>query len=248
MPTGWGAPPPGSLPPPGTPFPGPGQGQPPPAWGGPPPPPPKSKTGLVVGLVLGGLALLLLIVIGGVVLAVNSVEEAAVPLPDPTTSRFELGPSTTRFATVPTSTGPVTSVAGTGPPASVTADQAETFLQEEQEKVLPDVPVLSVACPAEPYKVGHVIICRMTLQTTPVLYQVTITDVNGLVVKPTKPIIDTDKAEDLIEANEAGSVADCGSPRIRQVEIGATFSCRTASSTWEFTVRDEKGQISGTRR
>lgn len=121
-------------------------------------------------------------------------------------------------------------------------------MKEQQEKALPDVPVSTVTCPSEPYRVGHVILCRMVLQATPVLYQVTITGVDALVVKPARPIIDTDKAEVLVEDNEVGSVADCGSPRIRQVEIGATFSCRTATSTWDFTVRDEYGQVAGTRR
>ncbi len=196
----------------------------------------------MVGLVLGGLALLLLLIIGGTVLAINSAEES------PTTT--EPAPSTTRFATVPTSTGtgPVTSVAGSGPTSSVTADQVKTFLKEEQEKAFPDVQVLSVTCPPEPYKVGHVILCRMVIQTTPIFFRVTITGVDGFETKLTKPVIDTDKAEELVETNEPGTVADCGSPRIRQVDVGATFPCRTAASTWDFTVRDENGQVTGRRR
>ena len=196
----------------------------------------------MIGLVLGGLALLLLIIIGGTALAIYGDEEETAA----TTSVAPGDPTTTRSPGA--GTGPTTSVAGTGAPASVTSDQAEGFLRDEQEKVLPDVPVVSVDCPPEPYRVGHVILCRMMLQTTPVVYQVTITGEDALVVKPARPIIDTDKAEALVEQNEVGSEADCGSPRIRQVDVGATFTCRTAASTWEFTVRDDKGQVAGIRR
>jgi len=130
----------------------------------------------------------------------------------------------------------------------VTADQAAGFLKEQQEKVLPDVPVDSVSCPPEPYNVGQVIICRVVLQGTPVLYRVDVTGVDSIQVKPTKPIIDTAKAETLIESKEPGVSPDCGSPRIRQVDVDSTFSCKTTASTWDFTVRDEKGQVAGTRR
>ena len=198
----------------------------------------------MIGLVLGGLLLLLLLIVGGTALAIYGDREQTAATT--TTSVAPDAPTTTRSPGA--GTGPTTSVAGTGPPASVTSDQAEGFLREEQEKVLPDVPVLSVDCPPEPYRVGHVILCRMVLQTTPVVYQVTITGEDALVVKPARPIIDTDKAEALVQQNEVGSVADCGTPRIRQVDIGATFTCRTAASTWEFTVRDDKGQVSGIRR
>ena len=200
----------------------------------------------MIGLVLGGLALLLLLVVGGVVLAINSADDET----SPSTTSFTLRPTTTGFATGPTSTaaGPTTSVAGTGPTATVTAADAEGFLKEQQQKVLPDVPVGTVTCPPEPYRVGHVIICRLVLQGTPVLYRVEITGIDFLQVKPTRPIIDNDKAEVLVEQNEVGAQADCGSPRIRQVDVGAAFSCRTATSSWDFTVRDENGQVAGTRR
>ena len=205
----------------------------------------------MIGLVLGGLFLLLLLIVGGTALAINAAREETART---TTSRpqFTITTATTRLSTtsVPTSTatGPTTSVVGTGPPSTVTAAQATGFLKEQQEKVLPDVPVTSVTCPPGPYNVGHVIICRLVLQFTPVQYRVEITGVDSLQVKPVKPIIDTDKAEALVESNEPGATADCGSPRIRQVDIGATFSCRTATSTWDFTVRDEQGQVAGIRR
>ena len=52
----------------------------------------------------------------------------------------------------------------------------------------------------------------------------------------------------LVEAKEPGAAADCGLPRVRQVDIGFRFSCTTATSTWEFTVKGEDGQLSGVRR
>ncbi|MEJ7765276.1 MAG: hypothetical protein WKF86_07260 [Acidimicrobiales bacterium] len=212
--------------------------------------PPKSKTGLVVGLVLGGLALLLLLVIGGAILAANSGDDD-LSIPGTTIGTgVTLAPSTTRSTRVPTTSaiGSTTSIAGTGPASSVTATQAAGFLKEEQEKALPDVTVDSAKCPPEPYNVGHVIICRLVLQGTPVLYEVEISDVESIRLKPPlMPIIDTDKAEALIETQEAGVQPDCGSPRIRQVEVGATFSCTTTSGSWEFTVKDENGQVSGSR-
>jgi len=211
--------------------------------------PPKSKTGLVVGLVLGGLALLLLLVIGGAILAANSGDDDLTVPGTTIGTGVTLAPSTSRSTRVPTTSviGPTTSIGGIGPASSVTAAQAAGFLKEEQEKVLPDVTVDSVRCPPEPYNVGHVIICRVALQGTPVLYEVEVTDVEAIRVKPLKPIIDTDKAEALIETQEAGVEPDCGSPRIRQVEVGATFSCTTTSGSWEFTVKDENGQVSGSR-
>jgi len=199
--------------------------------------------------VLGGLALLLLLVVGAVFLGSSSKPD---PVAVPTTSEpptTAADPSTERSTRTTTAgSGPTTSVAGTGPASSVTASQAVAFLKEEQEKALPDVPVDDVSCPPEPYNVGHVIVCRLVLQGSPVLYPVEITAVDLFQVKQTKPIIDTDKAEKLVQDREPGTTADCGSPRIRQVDVGATFSCETESSTWDFTVSDEDGQVAGTRR
>ena len=172
---------------------------------------------------------------------------------DATTSTTSLfGTSTTgRFTTTTRSTattgGPTTSVAGTGEAATVTASSITRFLREEQLKTTPDVTVGAISCPPGPYRVGHVVLCRMRLEDADVLYRVEITGTTAYNAKAARPIIDTDKAEALVEQNELDATADCGSPRIRQVDIGYEFTCTTATSTWDFTVKDEGGRIEGSR-
>lgn len=245
---GWGAPPTSGPPPPGNRFPPPGQGQPPPAWGGPPPPPKKSRTGLIVGLVIGGVVLLLLLVvglIGLIALGRSSQDTFDSALPDLTsTSTLPTPRPTTGVAP----RGPATSVAGTGARASTTSDELVDFLRKQQSRAFPDIAIGNVSCPSDPYRVGHVILCEMQLESSPVRYRVEISGVTTYLAAPDGPIIDTDKGESLIESTEPGSTADCGSPRIRQFTVGATFSCTTASTSWEFTVEDEEGRVTGSRR
>ncbi|MEO5680093.1 MAG: hypothetical protein ABIS47_10530 [Acidimicrobiales bacterium] len=198
---------------------------------------------------VGGLGLLLLVVLGGALLARRSgggdsatrpTATVAAPSPSPPTTTVEHPTSSLSIRE------PTTSVAGTGPAASLTPSQAAGMLKQKQLEAMPDIPVGTVACPPGPYKVGHLVLCRVLLSGTPVIFWVKVTGDLSIDYGPAKPVIDTDKAEKLIEAKEPGTTADCGSPRIRQFDVGATFACRTATSTWNFSVL-EKG-IEGTRR
>ena len=191
-----------------------------------------------MGLVVGGLVLLGIFVVGGSQLAGKDEARVVVRGPISTTSQ----PSTTL------SSGPSTTVLGSGAPVSLTAAQAAAQLEADQERTAPDLAVGTAICPLEPYRVGHVMICSIPLEGTIVSYRVEVT--SETTVRPTalRPVIDTRKSAELVEAKEAGATADCGQPRVRQVDVGSRFSCTTASSTWDFTVKDEEGQLSGVRR
>jgi len=201
---------------------------------------------IFLGLVLGGLLLLVLLLVGIAVLLATSDDDDSTP---PTT-RFV--PGTTSPAaggtTSPAAGGATTSVVGTGAATSITAADMTRFLREEQLKATPTLAVGTITCPPGPFRVGHVVICRMRLEDANVQYRVEVTSTTFISAKAVRPIIDTVKAEDLVETKEPGSTATCGAPRVRQVEIRSTFTCRTASSTWDFTVKDEQGQIEGIQR
>ena len=201
--------------------------------------PKRPRTGLVIGLVLGGLALLAIVLVGAALLAANSY--VASDGPDPTST----SPTAT---TAPAAIGDATTVPGTGPRSSMTATAAAATMRREQERTTPDLAVGTTTCPAGPYRVGHRMVCLLELEGTEVSYVVEITSDTSINLTALRTIIDTRKAAALIEGSEPGTTADCGPPRIRQVEVGATFACTTATSTWDFTVQDEDGQLSGVRR
>jgi len=201
--------------------------------------PRRRRTGLVVGLVLGGLALVVLVLVGAALLTANS--DMASDGPDPTST----SPTAT---TEPVAIGGATTVPGAGPRSSMTATAAAATMRREQERTTPDLAVGAATCPAGPYRVGHRMVCLLDLEGTEVSYVVEITSDTTINLTAVRTIIDTRKAAALIEGSEPGTTADCGPPRIRQVEVDATFECTTATSTWDFTVQDADGQLSGVRR
>lgn len=187
--------------------------------------------------------MLVILLLVGLVLIGSSGEESSVSPTGDTASA-----SSTRPSTPVTLAGPVTSIAGTGPRSPVAASDLTSFLRNQQSKAFPDTAVGAVTCPPGPYRVGHVILCDMELEGSPVRYRLEITGVTTYNAAAIAPIIDTNKAEKLVESSETGTTADCGPPRIRQLTVGSTFSCTTASSTWEFTVQDDNGRVEGFRR
>lgn len=240
-PVGWVEPPPGApLPPPGPPPPPtPPVAPPPPVWAPlPPPPSPKRGRGPVVGLVLGGLVLLLLVA-GAVRLAREGNE------PDVATDSTDT--VVTDPLPAPTTSGPTTSVAGSGAVSSVTAATAAPLVRDLQQRNYPDLTIGITTCPPSPYRIGHVLVCRMELGDAVVLVRVEITGDQTLKSVPASPIVDTDKAEALMEEKEPGANAECGEPRVRQVQAGDRITCRTTTYTWDFTVGADGG-LTGTTR
>ena len=192
----------------------------------------------MVGLVIGGLVLLGIVVVGGSQLA--GKDEARVVVGGPISTASQ--PSTTL------SSGPSTTVLGSGAPSSLTTAQAAAQLEADQQRTAPDLAVGTATCPPEPYRVGHAMICSIPLEGTIVSYRVEVTGDTTVIPTALRPVIDTRKAAELVEAKEAGAAADCGLPRVRQVDVGSRFSCTTATSTWDFTVKGQEGQLSGVRR
>lgn len=240
-PRGWVEPPPGApLPPPGPPPPPtPPVAPPPPVWAPlVPPAPPKRSGGPIVGLVLGGLVLLALA--AGAVLVVRNGNEPDVA-----------ADSTDTVATDPpraaTTSGPTTSVAGIGAVSSVTAATAAPLVRDLQQRNYPDLTIGLTTCPPGPYRIGHVVVCRKELGDAAVLVRVEITGDQTLTSVPASPIVDTDQAEALMEEKEPGASAECGEPRVRQVQPGERITCRTATYTWDFTVGADGG-LTGTTR
>lgn len=137
---------------------------------------------------------------------------------------------------------------GSGPRSSLTATRAASLLRDAQERTTPDLAVGDSTCPAGPYRVGHVMTCSLRLESSLVVYRVQVTTDVEIGLEPIRPIIDTQKAAELVTSKEPGATATCGLPRIRQVDVGFVFSCTTATSTWDFTVKDQDGQLSGVRR
>lgn len=157
------------------------------------------------------------------------------------------GPDDEPTTSLGSTRGPASSVAGTGRLTSITATRAASSLRAEQQQKAPQLTVGAITCPAGTYREGQVVVCEMLLEDATVLYEVAVTGQQSLEFKPTDPVVDTDKAEALMQSKEPGTTADCGSPRVRQLDVGATFTCRSASSTWVFTVTPD-GDLFGTKR
>jgi len=188
-----------------------------------------------MGLVVGGLVLLGIVVVGASQLTGNSEPS---PVPDPATTAPQ--PSL--------ATGPSTTMLGSGSPVSLTAAQAAAQLKVDQQRTAPGLAVGTATCPPGPYRVGHLMICSISLEDTIVSYQMEVTGDATVIPTALRPVIDTRKAAELVEAREPGAAVECGLPRVRQVDVGSTFSCTTATSTWDFTVKGQEGQLSGVRR
>lgn len=130
---------------------------------------------------------------------------------------------------------------------SASAASAAAFLRDKQSEATPDLRVGSTTCPRGRYRVGDVVVCRMELEDASVQYRVEVTGERNLRIRPTTPIIDTDRAEALAEGAQPGTSAECGLPRVRQLDVGDRFSCRAGRTTWEFTVTTS-GNLSGAPR
>lgn len=193
----------------------------------------------MAGLVVGGLVLLLMIALGGILLAQSADER------DTAADSSDTVATTPRLST--TSAGPTTSAAGTGAMSAVNASNAASSLREKQQRATPDLTIGLVTCPPAPYLVGHVVVCRMDLGDATILYRVEITGEQTLRMEVVAPIVDTDDAEAVMEEKEPGATADCGEPRVRQVEVGGRITCQTQSYTWDFTVGPD-GNLTGTTR
>lgn len=249
-PAGTGAPQPGWVePPPGAPRPPPGPpppptppvAPPPPRWTPLPPPAPPKRSG---GIVLGGLVLLVLAVGAILLVRIGAERDGAAGSTDTTDTT---GTAATDPPRATTTSGPTTSVAGSGPVSSVTAATAAPLVRDLQQRNYPDLTIGLTTCPPSPYQVGHVVVCRMELGDAVVLVRVEITGDQTLKSVPASPIVDTDKAEALMEEKEPGANAECGEPRVRQVQTGERITCRTETYTWDFTVGADGG-LTGTTR
>lgn len=189
---------------------------------------------------LGALALLVLLVVLVAAVVVSRAE------PDEA-SRSGL-PVVPPSSTTTTETGrSATSVAGTGPPTRISASSAAASLRSKQRAGTPDLTIGAISCPPGPYRVGQVVVCGMRLEDAEVFYRTTVTGPETLDFTATSPIVDTDKAEALMESKEPGTTADCGAPRVRQLDVGATLTCSSAASTWVFTVTPD-GDLFGTKQ
>ena len=191
-----------------------------------------------MALVVGGLVLLGIVVVGGSQLTGDDDEAKIVRSPISTAP--QPSPSV--------ATGPSTTVLGSGAPASLTAAQAAGQLEADQERTAPGLAVGTATCPPGPYRVGHVMICSIPLEGTLVSYRMEVTGDTTVIPTALRPVIDTRRAAELVETREPGAAVDCGLPRVRQVDIGFRFSCRTATSTWNFEVENDEGRLSGVRR
>lgn len=189
-----------------------------------------------MGLLVGGLVLLGLAAVGG-----SRLTGDREPSPD-------REPATTAPPSTTLAAAPSTTVLGSGAPVPLTAAQAGAQLKADQQRTAPGLAVDTATCPPEPYRVGHVMICSIPLEGTIVSYRLEVTGDTTVIPTALRPVIDTRKAAELVEAKEPGTAADCGLPRVRQIDVGFRFSCTTPSSTWEFTVKGEDGQLSGIRR
>ena len=130
---------------------------------------------------------------------------------------------------------------------SAGATRAAEFLRDKQREATPDLRVGATTCPKGRYREGDVVVCRMRLQDATVFYRVEVTGERTLRIRPTTPIIDTDRAEALVEEKQPGTRADCGLPQVRQLEVGDRFTCMAGRTVWDFVVTTSGG-VSGIPR
>jgi len=205
----------------------------------------------VIGLVVGGVVVFVILIASvGAIVAKRAID--AITVVTPTTTFRPFGSTTSREPTTTrerqiTPTGPTTTVPGTGPVTSFTNLGVGRLLQETLRPEHPGLSVGLALCPRAPYKVGHLMECRVLLQDAIVTYRVEVTGDDTIKAQATGPIVDTDEAEKRMEAAEPTGRASCGGPRIRQLEVGARLTCRTPSTTWDFTVTPA-GELEGAPR
>jgi hypothetical protein len=132
-----------------------------------------------------------------------------------------------------------------------TADAVGKYLRDE----VPDVQVGSVTCPQE-VKVaeGASFQCMAEVAGSQLPVTVTLSHVKDgdytYELKPAKALIDGDKVRAEIQsrlpAQAAAATVDCGTPRVRVVEVGGTIPCTILLGSKRHVVRTVVDNLDGT--
>jgi Domain of unknown function (DUF4333) len=125
----------------------------------------------------------------------------------------------------------------------------------------PDVRVGSIACPSEvQLTAGKSFECTADMDGAELPITVTLTHVDSdkgeydVSFEPAKALIDTDKAVEELRSNlpakitfePASATVDCGTPRVRVVEVGGTIECTVSNGNARHVVRVVIEDVAGT--
>jgi Domain of unknown function (DUF4333) len=127
----------------------------------------------------------------------------------------------------------------------------------------PDVRVGSIACPSEvQLTAGRSFECTADMDGAELPITVTLTHVDSdkgeydISFEPAKALIDTDTAVEELRSNlpakvtfePASATVDCGTPRVRVVEVGGTIECTVSDGDARHVVRVVIEDVAGTAR
>jgi hypothetical protein len=125
----------------------------------------------------------------------------------------------------------------------------------------PDVRVGSIACPSEVrLTAGRSFECTADMDGAELPITVTLTHVDSdkgeydVSFEPAKALIDTDKAVEELQSSMpfgvtvelASATVDCGTPRVRVVEVGGTIECTVSNGDTRHVVRVVIEDVAGT--
>jgi len=153
----------------------------------------------------------------------------------------------------------------TGYAASVPGDKAKTIDPARIEATLgrdvkeknPGLRVGAVACPDDIKTImGATFQCTAEVEGVHVPLKVTVTEADAsrgtfkADWKPTKALLDTDKAVEQIQARlpveAANATVDCGTPRVRVVEVDGTINCTVSLGSRRQVVHTVVDDVEGT--
>jgi Domain of unknown function (DUF4333) len=144
-----------------------------------------------------------------------------------------------------------------------TVDQAHVSasLTRWLKERFPDTRVGSIACPSEvQLTAGRSFECTADMDGAELPITVTLTHVDSdkgeydVSFEPAKALIDTDKAVEELQANLpdevivelASATVDCGTPRVRVVEVGGSIECTVSNGDVRHVMRVVIEDVAGT--
>jgi Domain of unknown function (DUF4333) len=133
------------------------------------------------------------------------------------------------------------------------SDSITRWLQEQ----FPDLRVGSIACPSKvKLTAGETFQCTADMEGAQLPITVTLTHVDtdkgeyDSSFKLAKPLINTDKAVKELQSNLpvelANATVDCGTPRVRVLEVGGTVECTVSKGKQRQVVRVVVDDVAGT--
>ena len=137
-------------------------------------------------------------------------------------------------------------------PKIVDTREVENTLVATQKRATPELDVRDPSCPARvEVSEGATFSCTIAVEGVVVPYQVTLADTATRIrynIRPAKAILLIPKLVEALRAQAPNATVDCGTERIKVLDVGATLDCRLAdrstSRTITFRVDDVDGNVS----